>query len=132
METLTTRRIAVAVLCALMLVATPEWAVGSPSRRIPRSTKPIRFTATAYCKGTVTAAGTTPRKGVVAADPDLLPIGATIAVRDLNGGDERVYTVMDTGSKVQGRHIDVYHANCYEAKQFGRRSVQVRVLSSTY
>jgi len=132
METLNSRPIAASVLCALLLIATPEWAVGSPARRMARLAKPVRFTATAYCKGSVTAAGTTPQRGVVAADPDVLPIGVTIAVRELNGGGERLYTVMDTGSKVQGRHIDLYHPNCHEARRFGRRPVQVRVVSGAW
>ena len=35
---------------------------------------------------------------------------------------------MDTGPKVQGRHIDVYMWSCYEALDFGRRKIQLTVL----
>ena len=37
-------------------------------------------------------------------------------------------TVMDTGSAVLGRRIDLFVANCHEARDFGLRRVVVRVL----
>jgi len=39
-----------------------------------------------------------------------------------------VYTVMDTGPKVQGRLLDLYMWSCHEALKFGRKDVQVTVL----
>jgi hypothetical protein len=36
----------------------------------------LQFTATAYCKGEVTASGVAPRTGIAAADPNLLPVGS--------------------------------------------------------
>ena len=35
---------------------------------------------------------------------------------------------MDTGPRVQGRHIDIYMWSCNEALQLGRQSVMVTVL----
>jgi hypothetical protein len=35
---------------------------------------------------------------------------------------------MDTGPKVQGRHIDIYMWSCNEALALGRRSMQLQVL----
>jgi 3D (Asp-Asp-Asp) domain-containing protein len=128
MKTMNSRRIAVAVLCGLLLTVTPEWARGNPMGQRANPFRLLRFIATAYCKGSITAAGTAPYRGVVAADPDVLPLGATIEVQGLSGGDY-TFTVMDTGRKVQGRHIDVYHPNCHVAKEFGRRLVGVRILS---
>jgi 3D (Asp-Asp-Asp) domain-containing protein len=88
----------------------------------------LRFTATAYCKGTVTASGVNVRRGIVAADPDLLPVGSVIQVEKLGEQFDGIYTVMDTGPKVQGRHIDVYVWSCYEALALGRRPAQLKVL----
>jgi 3D (Asp-Asp-Asp) domain-containing protein len=88
----------------------------------------LRFTATAYCKGTVTASGVNVRRGIVAADPDLLPVGSVIQVDRLGEQFDGIYTVMDTGPKVQGRHIDVYVWSCHEALALGRRPSQIRVL----
>ena len=88
----------------------------------------LRFLATAYCKGDVTASGLPPRTGIAAADPDILPVGSVIHVVKGAAGHEGVYAVMDTGLVVRGRRIDIYTRNCDEALQFGRRSVQLVVI----
>lgn len=88
----------------------------------------LRFTATAYCKGTTTASGVNVRTGIAAADPDLLPVGSVIQVERLGEKYNGIYTIMDTGPKVQGRHIDIYMWSCHEALELGRRSMQIVVL----
>lgn len=88
----------------------------------------LRFTATAYCKGTTTASGVNVRTGIAAADPDILPVGSVIQVERLSDKYNGIYTIMDTGPKVQGRHIDIYMWSCHEALELGRRSMQVVVL----
>jgi 3D (Asp-Asp-Asp) domain-containing protein len=88
----------------------------------------LRFTATAYCKGTTTASGVNVRTGIAAADPDLLPVGSVIQVYRLGERYNGIYTIMDTGPAVQGRHIDVYMWSCNEALQFGRRKIEINVL----
>ncbi len=35
---------------------------------------------------------------------------------------------MDTGPKVQGRHIDIYMWSCNEALELGRRNMQITIL----
>lgn len=88
----------------------------------------LMFQATAYCKGTTTASGVGVRTGIAAADPQLLPVGSVLNVAV---GDDRyngVYTVMDTGPKVQGRLLDLYIWSCHEALRFGRRDVDVTIL----
>jgi 3D (Asp-Asp-Asp) domain-containing protein len=101
--------------------AAPESDTTTPGSR-------LRFTATAYCKGTTTASGVNVRTGIAAADPDLLPVGSVISVEKLPEKYNGVYTVMDTGPKVQGRHIDIYMWSCYEALDFGRRNILLTVL----
>ena len=88
----------------------------------------LRFTATAYCKGTTTAAGTAVRSGVAAADPQLLPVGSVVQVESLSARYNGIYTIMDTGPAVQGREIDIYMWSCHEALELGRRTIQVVVL----
>ncbi len=87
----------------------------------------VRFSATAYCKGSVTASGVAPRTGVAAADPVLLPVGSVIQVI-AEPPYSGIYTIMDTGPMVQGRHIDIYMWSCTEALKFGRRLVEIAVL----
>jgi 3D (Asp-Asp-Asp) domain-containing protein len=88
----------------------------------------LRFTATAYCKGTTTASGVNVRTGIAAADPELLPVGSVVQVYKLGERYNGIYTIMDTGPSVQGRHIDIYLWNCNEALQLGRRDIAVNVL----
>jgi len=88
----------------------------------------LRFTATGYCKGTTTASGVNVRTGIAAADPDLLPVGSVIQVDRLPEKYNGIYTIMDTGPKVQGRHIDIYMWSCHEALELGRRSMQISVI----
>jgi 3D (Asp-Asp-Asp) domain-containing protein len=88
----------------------------------------LNFDATAYCKGVTTASGVNVRTGIAAADPVILPVGSVLNVAT---GDPRysgVYTVMDTGPRVQGRQLDLYMWNCNEALRFGRKAIEVTVL----
>ena len=95
---------------------------------LPAQAPHLRYTATAYCKGTTTASGVNVRTGIAAADPDLLPVGSVIQVYKLGEKYNGIYTIMDTGPAVQGRQIDVYMWSCNEALQFGRRKMEVTVL----
>jgi 3D (Asp-Asp-Asp) domain-containing protein len=88
----------------------------------------LRFAATAYCKGTTTASGTTVQTGIAAADPDLLPVGSVIQVDTLGARYNGIYTILDTGPSVQGRHLDFYMWSCNEALAFGAKKVTIGVL----
>jgi 3D (Asp-Asp-Asp) domain-containing protein len=88
----------------------------------------LQFAATAYCKGTTTASGVGVRTGIAAADSTLLPVGSVLNIATGDSRYNGVYTVMDTGPKVQGRILDLYLWSCHEALRFGRREVQVTVL----
>jgi 3D (Asp-Asp-Asp) domain-containing protein len=88
----------------------------------------LRFAATAYCKGQTTASGVSPRTGIAAADPKLLPVGSIVQLGALPQRYNGIYTVMDTGPEVRGRELDLYMWSCYEALDFGRRSVSVTVI----
>ena len=88
----------------------------------------VAFSATAYCKGTTTASGVSVRTGIAAADPGILPVGSVVNIATDDPKYNGVYTIMDTGPKVQGRLLDVYIWSCHEALRFGRRPVEVTVL----
>ena len=72
--------------------------------------------------------GVNVRTGIAAADPDILPVGSVIQVSGLGDEYNGIYTIMDTGPKVQGRHIDIYMWSCNEALELGRRTMQIVVL----
>lgn len=100
----------------------------SSDTEVPSPGSRATFTATAYCKGPVTAAGTAVREGVVASDPSLLPIGSVLQVDTRDDKWDGVYTVLDTGPRIQGREIDIYMWSCYDALAFGKRAVRLTVL----
>lgn len=88
----------------------------------------VRFVATAYCRGLVTASGVPPRTGIAAADPEVLPAGSVVQLQRGGLQYDGIYTIMDTGPVVRGRRIDIYTRNCDEAVRFGRRAVLLFVL----
>ena len=84
------------------------------------------FRATAYCLRGRTAAGGNVRRGIVAADPRVLPLGTRIQIDA--GSYSGTYTVADTGGSVRGRVLDIWVPSCSEAMRFGHRSIQVSVM----
>lgn len=90
-----------------------------------------KFTLTAYCsckkccgrwspevtgKASFTESGTNPRQGrTVAVDKHVIPLGTHLMI---NGHE---YIAEDTGSAVDGNHIDVYFSSHAEAKKFGMK-----------
>jgi len=111
--------IAVLLLASGLAAAGPHTSKHRPTR--------YRVEATAFCLHGETAAGTRSRVGTIAADPAFLPIGTRVRVSEA-GQHSGVYTVTDTGSKIQGRRIDLRLATPAEAKRFGRKRLHIQVL----
>ena len=135
-----TRRTLIALVAALVVVVlayetrmldsgyTAWLEMVSSEDESPSPGSHLVFEATAYCKGLTTAAGVNVRRGIAAADPKLLPVGSVVTLTTRDPEYNGVYTVLDTGPKVQGRHLDLYLWSCNEALAFGRRRVEVSVL----
>lgn len=91
------------------------------------------MTATAYTSGyggadNSTATGTAVRKGVVAVDKSVIPLGSKLYIQTADGSI--VYGVAvaeDTG--VRGNVIDLYYDTYEQCINFGRRPVTVYVLN---
>ena len=90
-------------------------------------TPAARFTATAYSLRGRTASGATVRRGLIAADRRVLPLGTRVRLEA--GGYSGEYLVADTGGAVRGRKIDIWVPSTGEAMRFGRRGVKLTVLS---
>ncbi len=84
------------------------------------------FKATAYCLKGKTASGSGVRRGIVAADPRVLPLGTRIQIEA--GSYSGTYTVADTGGAVKGRILDIWMPSCTEARRFGRKNIKVSVV----
>jgi 3D (Asp-Asp-Asp) domain-containing protein len=87
----------------------------------------LEMRATAYAQHGRTASGTRARRGVIAADPRVLPLGTKVKVKGA-GRYSGVYRVEDTGRRIRGRKIDVFMPSGREARRFGKRPVRVKVL----
>ncbi len=89
----------------------------------------VSYTATAYSLRGRTANGGFVRRGVIAADRRVLPIGTRVRLEA--GSYSGEYVVADTGGAVRGRKIDIWVPSTSEAMRFGRRPVKLTVLTRT-
>ncbi len=90
-------------------------------------TAPGPFFATAYSLRGRTASGRQVARGLIAADPKVLPLGSRVRLdAGFLSGD---YLVADTGGAVRGKRIDIWTPTSREAFRFGRRSIKLTVLS---
>jgi uncharacterized protein YabE (DUF348 family) len=72
----------------------------------------------------ITATGLRAKKGIVAVDPKVIPLGSRVYVQ---GYGEAI--AADTGGSIKGLRIDLCFATHREAIQFGRKPVKVYVLA---
>jgi len=122
-------RVGRVMVCSLVVVASCARPVAPPPAPEAKPRAEVQtFSATAYSIEGQTASGAQTRRGIVAADPRILPIGSRIRVHDA-GPYSGEYVVRDTGPAIKGREIDIYLPSDAEAKRFGRRAVKVEVLS---
>jgi 3D (Asp-Asp-Asp) domain-containing protein len=88
---------------------------------------PQTYVATAYSLRGRTASGLPVSRGLIAADPRVLPLGTRVRVEA--GSFSGDYLVADVGGGVKGRRIDIWIPTSREAMQFGKRAVKLTVLS---
>lgn len=91
--------------------------------KIKKTSAVTNFQATAYCLRGRTANGGGVRRGIIAADPRVLPLGSRVQISA--GAYSGIYTVTDTGGGVKGRKVDIWMPSCSEANRFGNRSITV-------
>jgi len=84
------------------------------------------FKATAYALRGRTRSGVYVRRGVIAADPRVIPLGSVVQIS--TPGYCGVYTVHDTGKSIKGQVVDLWVESPSEARIFGRRQVKLHVL----
>ena len=122
-----------------MVHAVPKRANGPKSKPKLQSKRVqyawIPMTATWYdgqegINGTgtgITKSGAHVQAGVtIAVDPKLIPLGSHVEVRFANGTTHE-YIAEDTGSDIQGRHIDIYNPSRKQCLDNGVQDVSVKV-----
>ena len=86
---------------------------------VARVPVPRRVMATAYCLTGVTFTGTRARKGVIAVDPEVIPLHSRVKI------GKSTYLAEDTGSFIKGNHIDIWMGSCSAAITFGVQHLEV-------
>jgi 3D (Asp-Asp-Asp) domain-containing protein len=106
-------------------------ALSTSNNTIEKSETPVgpatNYVATAYSLRGKTASGRMVAKGIIAADPRVLPLGSRVRLE--LPGYHGEYLVADTGGMIRGRRIDIWIPSSREAMRFGRRTVKLTVLS---
>jgi 3D (Asp-Asp-Asp) domain-containing protein len=82
----------------------------------------IKVDAVAYYLPGRTALGVPVRRGVVAVDPQLIPLGTKMHVPGYGPS-----LAADVGIAIKGRIIDLWFPSTTEARAWGRRSVTITV-----
>ena len=86
-----------------------------------------KFESTAYTlykdSNAKTAYGLTPQVGVIAVDPNVIPLGTKLYVEGYGNA-----IAGDTGSAIKGRIVDVFFNTRDECMQWGRRQVNVWIV----
>ncbi len=103
----------------------------TPAEESKETSRPVGpttpYVATAYSLRGKTASGRMVSRGLIAADPRVLPLGSRVRL-DYPGYSGE-YLVADTGGLIKGRRIDIWIPTSREAMRFGRRTVKLTVLS---
>jgi 3D (Asp-Asp-Asp) domain-containing protein len=96
-----------------------DWHV--TRRAPPRYGDPVPVQVTAYCLQGRTRRGRYVRPGIAAADPRYFPLSRYVEVYV---GSEYLgrFLVDDTGGRVRGAMLDIWVADCAEARRFGRKA----------
>ena len=108
---------------AIRASATRSRIVEEPKGLVPATP----YVATAYSLKGRTASGRMVSRGLIAADPSVLPLGSRVRLE--HPGYSGEYLVADTGGAIRGRRIDIWTPSSSEAMRFGRRTVKLTVLS---
>ena len=116
-----TRRWAAALVAAPVaaLAAAGGSALGQPQE--PQAYR-LKVDAVAYYLPGKTALGVPVRKGVVAVDPRLIPLGTKLHVPGYGSA-----LAADVGYAIKGRIIDLWFPSTEMARAWGRRSVTITV-----
>lgn len=109
------------------VVATTSEVINAAPEPETSAVPPVHYVATAYSLKGRTASGRMVTKGLIAADPRVLPLGSRVKLEAGNYSGE--YVVADTGGMVKGRRIDIWTPSSKEAMRFGRKTVKLTVLS---
>jgi 3D (Asp-Asp-Asp) domain-containing protein len=103
-------------------VAGPRTTSGSGATAPSPTSYRLRVDAVAYHLPGRTALGIPVRKGVVAVDPKLIPLGTKLFIPGYGQG-----VAADVGVAIKGRIIDLWMPNHTAARKWGRKTVIITI-----
>ncbi len=78
----------------------------------------------------ITASGMRAQRGVIAVDPRVIPLGTKLYIESTDSYPDYGYAIAgDTGGAIKGNRVDLFMDSYSEAIHFGRRKVNVYILS---
>jgi len=118
---------------AVASVNSPAASKAKPIRQPAKKAKTFVISASAYSSTPdqtddtpfITARGTYVRDGIVAAN--FLPFGTAIKIPELYG--DKIFIVEDRMNKRYWHNVDIWFSTREAAKQFGRKSVTIEIVS---
>ena len=112
------------VLCGVLAAGTvsASGAEADASQGKVKRVSRLKVDAVAYHLPGRTALGIRVRRGVVAVDPALIPLGTKLHVPGYGPG-----IAADVGYAIKGRIIDLWMPNNSAARRWGRRTVVITV-----
>jgi 3D (Asp-Asp-Asp) domain-containing protein len=111
----------VCALIASAVVTGPATGARGDSSAVPRTYR-LKVDAVAYHLPGRTALGVPVRRGVVAVDPGLIPLGTRMHVPGYGPS-----IAADVGTAIKGRLIDLWMPTDRAARSWGRRTVTITV-----
>ena len=116
-----TRRWGIAIVAVLVvsLLGAGGSAFGQPEAL---QAYRVKVDAVAYSLPGSTALGVPTRKGVVAVDPKLIPLGTKLHVPGYGPG-----LAADVGYAIKGKIIDLWFPTLQKAQAWGRRTVTITI-----
>ena len=88
-------------------------------------TSELKMVATAYFSGGKTATGLQARKGIVAVDPSVIPLGTKLYIEGYGEAQ-----AADIGSSIKGNRIDLCFDSLQECKTYGKRNINVYLVEN--
>ena len=93
--------------------------------KLPNDSKTMEVVATAYSGDTSTSLMTTPRWGIIAVDPSVIPYGSKVYIPYF----DKVFVAEDCGGAIKGNRIDIFMNTEKEARKWGVRQIQIKILN---
>lgn len=87
--------------------------------------KSYKSNASAYSGHSITSTGQKPKWGTIAVDPKVIPYGTKVYIPYF----DKVFVANDCGGAIKGTKIDIYMNSNKECYKFGRRNIEIIVLS---